>query len=174
MSANLKRLRTPFRKDGPKGDPLPSQSPRNKKPRLTTAPASTLDSINFPRMETRRSIGRPRSSDILRSPATSHGQGHPFTDPLRTPLRSPEGRSLSPSIHYQFTGAAEPINRHVSAPENDSPRRCTRRTASQALQSRRRHSTGRGRTNIFPLDFSRDFTDTNVEQGLGFSAPTVP
>ena len=30
---------------------------------------------------------------------------------------------------------------------------------------------GKGRD---PHEFSRDFTHTNVEQGLGFSAPTVP
>ena len=134
MSANLKRLQTPFRKDGLNGDLLSSQSPHNKKPRLTTAPASTFDSINFPQLETCQSIGCPRSSDILCNPATSHGQGHPFIDPLRTPLHSLEGRSLSHSIHYQLTGAAEPINQHVLDPENDSPRRCTRQTTSQALQ----------------------------------------
>ena len=47
MSVNMKRLRTPFRRDGPNGDPLSSQSPRTKKPRLTTAPASTLDSSDI-------------------------------------------------------------------------------------------------------------------------------
>ena len=112
-------------------------------PRLR-APANTLDSINFPLLEARRSIGRPRSSDLLRKPAPSNGQGHPFTDPLQTPLRTQEGRSLPHSIHYQFTGAAEPITRHVSVPENYSPRRRTRRTASHAIQSWRRHTQREG------------------------------
>ena len=162
MSVNLKLLQTPFRKDGPNGDALSSQSPRNKKPRLTTAPATTLDSINFPLMETRRSIGRQPSSDTLRHPATSNGQGHPFTDPLRKPLRTPEGLSLSHSIHYQFTGAAEPITRHVSAPDNDSPRRGTRRPASQALQSRRRHTQREGDGQIFPPLNSRATSQTQT------------
>ena len=64
-------------------------------------------------------LWRPRSSDLLQKPAPSNGQGHPFTDPLRTPLLTQKGQSLSHSIHYHFTGAAEPITLHVSAPEND-------------------------------------------------------
>ena len=111
------------------------------------------NSINFPVIEARRSIGRPRSSDPLQKPAPSNGQGHPFTDPLRTPLRTQEGRFLSHSIHYLFTVAAEPITRHVSAPENDSHTRRTRRTASEAIQSLRRHTSLEGAGQIFsPLN----------------------
>ena len=54
MSVNPKLLLTPFRKDGPNIDPSYPQSHCNKNPRLSTAPASSLDSINFPGIEKRK------------------------------------------------------------------------------------------------------------------------
>ena len=68
-------------------------------------------------METRRSTGR--SSALLRKLDPSNEQGHPFTNPLLTALRTQEGTSISHSIPYQLTAGDKTFTRHVSAPEND-------------------------------------------------------
>ena len=77
----------------------------------------------------------------------------PFTDPLQTELSTQERRSPSHPLPYQFTVASAPPTRDVSAPENASQRRYTRRNASPALQSRSLHTqlNGEGQI-IFPLN----------------------
>ena len=72
------------------------------------------------------------------------------------------GRSLSHSIPYQFTAAAESHTRHVSTPENDLQRRRTRRNASPALQSRSRQTQLKGEGQIFPPLNSRATSRTQT------------
>ena len=114
MSVNLKRLQTPFRKDGPNGDPLSSQSPRNKKPRLTTAPASTLDSINFPLMET-LDVHVPLTFSATQ-PLAMGKATHLLTLCKRHCALQRGALCLIPYI-INLLGAADPITQHVSAPK---------------------------------------------------------